>query len=141
VLVDIDQFKNVNDTFGHEAGDEALRRLAKTLQEGIRGIDLAARVGGEEFGLILTETMLASGVEVAERLRLAIKAVEIPRVGFITASFGIAEAPSCAQTARDLLARADAALYKAKREGRNRVASGEPLMVNRMVANDVQLPG
>lgn len=138
LLADIDEFKNVNDTFGHDAGDDAIRLLAKTLQAGIRGIDLAARIGGEEFALVLTETSLASGVEVAERLRSAIRATEIQAVGSITASFGVAESPFCAQTARDLLACADAALYQAKRDGRDRVVSGEPPLANCKVAGDVQ---
>ena len=91
--------------------------MAKTLQEGIRGIDMAARIGGDEFAIILTETTLDRATEVAERLRLAIKAMEVPTVGAITASVGVAEAPSCAQTVRDLLALADARLYEAKAPG------------------------
>lgn len=128
LMLDIDNFKIVNDTFGHEAGDEAIRHLAKSLQEGIRGIDLAARIGGDEFAVILTETDAARGVEVAERLRQAIKAVGIPTVksttARITASFGVAESSSGAQTTADLLACADAALYEAKHGGRDRVAQG-----------------
>jgi len=138
LMLDIDDFKTVNDTFGHEAGDEALRRLAKTLQEGIRGIDLAARIGGDEFALILAETEGARGVEVAERLREAIKATEIPTVGFITASLGVAESPSCAQTSPELLARADAALYEAKRQGRDQVTPGQLVWPNSAQAADVQ---
>lgn len=121
LLLDIDNFKQVNDTYGHDAGDEAIRQLSKTLQAGTRGIDLAARMGGEEFAVILTETNFEVGAEVAERLRQAIKQEEIPTVGYITASFGVAEFPSCAQTGRDLLMVADAAMYEAKRQGRNRV--------------------
>lgn len=121
LMLDIDDFKQVNDNYGHEAGDEAIKSLAKTLQEGTRGVDLAARIGGEEFAIVLTETSLNSAMEVAERLRLAIKSIQIPMVGQIAASFGVAEYPSSAQTARDLLAIADAALYKAKRQGRDRV--------------------
>jgi diguanylate cyclase (GGDEF)-like protein len=122
LLLDIDDFKQVNDNYGHEAGDEALRSLAKVLQEGTRGIDLAARIGGEEFAILLTETSLGGATDVAERLRLAIKGVQIPLVGHITASLGVAECPSSAQTARELQAAADAALYEAKRQGRDRVA-------------------
>jgi diguanylate cyclase (GGDEF)-like protein len=90
LLLDIDHFKQVNDTYGHEAGDEAIRQLAKTLQAGTRGIDLAARIGGEEFAVLLTETNFEGGAEVAERLRYAIKQEEIPVVGHIRASFGAA---------------------------------------------------
>ena len=124
LMLDIDHFKQVNDTYGHEAGDEAIRQLSKTLQAGTRGIDLAARIGGEEFAVILTETNFEVGVEVAERLRQAIKQEEIPTVGHITASFGVVEFPACAQTGRDLLMVADAAMYEAKRQGRDRVERG-----------------
>lgn len=122
LMLDIDQFKLVNDTHGHEAGDESLTRVGRILQEGTRGIDLAARIGGEEFGIILTETDLAGGVEVAERLRLAISSAEIPVVRRITGSFGVAECPLHAKTARELYTAADNALYEAKREGRDRVS-------------------
>jgi diguanylate cyclase (GGDEF)-like protein len=121
LLLDIDNFKQVNDSYGHEAGDEAIRRIAKILQAGTRGIDTAARIGGEEFAVLLTETELSGGLEVAERLRLSIKAEEIPIVGSVTASFGVAEFPLCAQTGRELVSVADAAMYEAKREGRDRV--------------------
>jgi diguanylate cyclase (GGDEF)-like protein len=121
LLLDIDNFKQVNDTYGHDAGDEAIRRLALTLQAGTRGIDLAARIGGEEFAVILPETDFEGGIDVAERLRIAIEETEIPSVGLITASFGVAEFPLCAPTGRELMTIADAALYEAKRGGRNRV--------------------
>ena len=137
LMMDIDRFKQVNDTHGHEAGDETLIRLGRTLQEGTRGIDLAARVGGEEFAIILTETDYNGGIEVAERLRLAIKAAEIPVVGHITASFGVADCPSGGQTSRELLAAADSALYEAKRRGRDRVY-GIHMSANSSVAGSVQ---
>jgi len=124
LYLDIDNFKQVNDTYGHEAGDEAIRRLALTLQAGTRGIDLAARIGGEEFAVILPETDFEGGLDVAERLRESIKEMEIPVVGRITASFGVAEFPLCATTGRELISVADAALYEAKRQGRDRVERG-----------------
>jgi diguanylate cyclase (GGDEF)-like protein len=138
LMLDIDKFKDVNDSFGHEAGDEALRLLAKALQEGTRGIDLAARVGGEEFAVILTETNLKGAVEVAERLRLALKTVVIPLVGRIAASFGIAEYPTHAQTSRQLWACADTALYEAKRQGRDRVAEAHAAKPNSAQSANVQ---
>src|SRR6266568_666437 len=138
LMLDIDHFKNVNDTYGHSTGDEAIRCVAKTLQEGIRGIDLAARIGGEEFALILTETNLAVGAEVAERLRVAIKVAAIPSAGSMTASFGVAQSPVSGKTAHDLLACADAALYEAKRRGRDCVVSAQPARANSSVPGDVQ---
>ncbi|HEY0379646.1 MAG TPA: diguanylate cyclase [Pyrinomonadaceae bacterium] len=136
LLLDIDNFKLVNDTYGHEAGDEVIRRLALTLQAGTRGIDLAARIGGEEFAVILPETDFEGGVDVAERLRVAIRETEISPAGTITASFGVAEFPLCAATGRELLAVADAALYQAKRGGRDRVERGVT-EANRQPAHDV----
>jgi diguanylate cyclase (GGDEF)-like protein len=121
LMLDIDHFKQVNDNHGHEAGDMAIQCVAKALREGTRGIDLAARIGGEEFAILLTETNLGGALEVAERLRLAIKGIKVPPVAQIAASFGVAECPLSGQTTRELLAAVDAALYEAKRQGRDRV--------------------
>ncbi|HKR59445.1 MAG TPA: diguanylate cyclase [Pyrinomonadaceae bacterium] len=137
ITVDIDNFKLVNDTYGHEAGDEAIRSVARVLQQGTRGIDLAARIGGEEFAVILTETSLMGAVEVAERLRVAVKSIEIPAVGHVAASFGVAECPTQAETGRELVGRADAALYEAKRQGRDRVAPATEVNANSIVASGV----
>ena len=141
LMIDIDSFKNVNDTFGHDAGDEAIRRISKVLCEGTRGIDLAARIGGEEFAVLLVETNKEGGFEVAERLRAAIKALEIPRAGRVTASFGVAECPTDAQTAAEILKAADIALYEAKRNGRDQVVATSSLKSNSMAAGDVQGDG
>lgn len=138
MLIDIDRFKQVNDNYGHEAGDEAIKYLARILQEGTRGIDLAARIGGEEFAVILTETSLEGGVEVAERLRVAISEARIPVVGRIAASIGVAECPESAQISRDLMASADAALYEAKRNGRDRVSRAPVPRPNSAEAANVQ---
>lgn len=137
LMLDIDHFKLVNDTYGHEAGDEVLRQLAKVLQEETRGIDLAARVGGEEFAVLLTETAMSGGLEVGERLRAAVARAELREAGRITASFGIAEFPSSANTAQELFQAADAAMYEAKGEGRNRVKRAAELP-NSAPAVDVQ---
>lgn len=138
VLLDLDDFKQVNDTHGHEAGDVAIQSLARVLQQGTRGIDLAARVGGEEFAVILTETNLVGATEVAERLRLTLRATEIPIIGHIAASFGVAECPSQGLTARELVASADAALYEAKRQGRDRVVPATQVKSNSVEIGSVQ---
>ena len=141
LMIDIDSFKNLNDNFGHDAGDDAIRRLSKVLREGTRGIDLAARIGGEEFAVLLVETSKDGGLEVAERLRTAIKSLEIPQAGHITASFGVAECPRDAQTAADILKAADVALYEAKRNGRDQVVALQSVRSNSMAAGDVQGDG
>ncbi|MGH9945507.1 MAG: GGDEF domain-containing protein, partial [Pyrinomonadaceae bacterium] len=123
LLVDVDLFKEVNDAHGHEAGDEVLRLLGGALQAGTRGIDTAARIGGDEFALILTETDLARGQEVAERLRQAVKELNTPGGEPLTASLGLAEFLPAVGDWRELFADADAALYEAKRQGRDRVCS------------------
>lgn len=138
LMVDIDNFKNLNDTFGHDAGDDAIRRISRVLREGTRGIDLAARIGGEEFAVLLVETGQSAGAEVAERLRVSIKALKTPSGDGITASFGVAECPTDAQTASGILKAADVALYEAKRNGRDRVVTMEPLRSNSVAAGDVQ---
>jgi diguanylate cyclase (GGDEF)-like protein len=141
LMIDIDSFKDLNDSFGHDAGDDAIRRLSKVLREGTRGIDLAARIGGEEFAVLLVETSKEGGYEVAERLRAAIKVLDIPKARHITASFGVAECPTDAQTAADVLKAADVALYEAKRNGRDRVVVMPPPRSNSMAAGDVQGDG
>ncbi len=138
LMVDIDNFKNINDTFGHDAGDDAIRRISRVLREGTRGIDLAARVGGEEFAVLLVETSQSSGMEVAERLRLAIKTLETASGASITASFGVAECPTDAQTASEIIKAADVALYQAKRNGRDQVVAIELVRSNSVAAGDVQ---
>jgi diguanylate cyclase (GGDEF)-like protein len=139
-MIDIDSFKDLNESFGHDAGDDDIRRLSRVLREGTRGIDLAARIGGEEFAVLLVETSKEGGFEVAERLRAAIKVLEIPKARHITASFGVAECPTDAQTAAGVWKAADVALYEAKRNGRDRVVAMPPRS-NSMAAGDVQSDG
>lgn len=123
ILLDVDHFKKVNDTFGHDAGDVALRQLADSLRQELRGVDTAARYGGEEFAVILPQAGVEGAVAVAERLRARIERTEVPGVGFITASFGVATYPLHA-TSRDMLVgTADRALYNAKNTGRNRICT------------------
>ena len=122
VLLDIDHFKTINDTFGHPEGDVVLREVAGRLRHCVRETDFIARYGGEEFALLLPKTMLGGALTVAERVRsdLAGLAFHDQRV---TASLGISIYPNQAITSADALVRtADDALYTAKREGRNKVA-------------------
>ncbi len=139
LLLDIDNFKKLNDTHGHNAGDEAIRHIGRVLREGTRGIDLAARIGGEEFAVLLVETELDRGLEVAERLRLAISNYSIPGGDRLTASFGVAECPTSAQTSADIMKTADMLLYKAKRSGRDRVVGYEVMRSNSAAVGDVQI--
>jgi diguanylate cyclase (GGDEF)-like protein len=131
VMADLDWFKDVNDKFGHPAGDSVLRDFARLLRESVRDVDLASRWGGEEFLLVLPGTDLAGGARVAERIRVALAGRIVLSVDGtpipVTASFGVAAAPP-ATTASELFAAADAALYEAKRAGKNRVeAAAEPV--------------
>jgi len=139
VMLDIDNFKDVNDTFGHHAGDEVIRGLGRVLQEGTRGIDLAARIGGEEFAILLVETGQSGALEVAERLRVAIREMIVPGVGQVSASFGVAECPIGGQTSSEMLNSADVALYEAKRSGRDRVVVWQPAKSKRD-SNPVVIP-
>ena len=124
IMLDIDHFKQFNDRFGHPAGDELLRQVAQVLRESARAYDVAARYGGEEFALLLPNTALEQAVQVAERLRLQIRAIEDPHAP-VSASFGIATYRYGTPPAT-LVYEADAALYRAKRAGRNRVCVYEP---------------
>jgi diguanylate cyclase (GGDEF)-like protein len=125
VLADLDDFKVVNDRFGHPIGDVVLCEFARTLAEGIRDVDMAARWGGEEFALLLPGTDLAGAAQVAERVRAALERRVVVTVNGepirVSASFGVA-ACSGAGSSEQLLETADAALYEAKRAGKNRVA-------------------
>lgn len=125
IMLDIDHFKTVNDTYGHSAGDEALKIVAGVLTESARTNDIIARIGGEEFALILTETEIEKALQVANRLRESVASTEIPNIGSITVSIGIAEYPLCAATASTLYKTVDEALYQAKEDGRNRVVQAD----------------
>lgn len=129
-VADLDWFKDVNDRYGHPAGDSLLREFAALLQESLRDVDLAGRWGGEEFLLVLPGTDLAGGAQVAERIRAALASRMVLVDGTpipVTASFGVAAVPP-EKTASELFAAADTALYEAKRAGKNRVQSAaEPV--------------
>lgn len=126
ILVDIDHFKKVNDTYGHPVGDEVLKRLAVLLKESVRAIDLAARYGGEEFVLLLTNTDRKGALQLAERVRKEAKKLKFQTNDTefsITLSMGVATFPDDARTKESLIENADEALYYAKEHGRNKVVA------------------
>ncbi|SFU93034.1 ligand-binding sensor domain-containing diguanylate cyclase [Pseudoduganella namucuonensis] len=125
VLLDVDHFKSINDTHGHQAGDQVLVAIAELLREGSRDIDVVGRWGGEEFLVVCADTDAAQAVTFAERLRAAIAGYHFPVVRHKTCSFGVATMRA-GEPVNALLGRADAALYRAKHRGRNRVESDGP---------------
>ena len=127
LVLDIDHFKQINDSFGHVAGDEVLREFSRRVRKAVRGIDLACRLGGEEFVIAMPDTDAALAMLVGERLRQKIAGdpFPIPETDHampVTVSIGVSSLAAADDTATDLIKRADAALYRAKRDGRNRVA-------------------
>jgi diguanylate cyclase (GGDEF)-like protein len=120
LMVDVDHFKQFNDTYGHPAGDAVLTRVAAILRESIRAVDVAGRYGGEEFLLVLTDTTMPGALEVADRIRARL-ATEVFDGGRITVSAGAAQFPEGGRSAEALIMSADLALYQAKKEGRDRV--------------------
>ncbi|MGN6430655.1 MAG: diguanylate cyclase [Gaiellaceae bacterium] len=129
VLVDLDNFKSINDGRGHQAGDAVLRRVGAILDSGARSADLAARYGGEEFALLAPETDLLGATKLADRLRADLEAatIELPDGNelSLTASFGVA-VKGTLERPEQLIAAADEALYEAKRNGKNRVVAADP---------------
>jgi diguanylate cyclase (GGDEF)-like protein len=130
IMLDLDKFKQLNDSVGHDAGDTALRRLADCFRQELRGVDSAARLGGDEFLLILPQAYAEGALIVAERLRARVAQIEIPGFGNLSTSIGIASFPSHATSRADLVLAADAALYAAKHAGRNCVRVAEHLPGN-----------
>ncbi len=129
VMLDIDHFKQVNDTHGHDVGDEVLIAVARILARQVRPRDLVARWGGEEFLLVLPEADLDAAIEIAERCRRALEAAR-PAGLEVTATFGVAEL-GADEPARGAVRRADVALYEGKHAGRNRVVGGaDPRVVS-----------
>jgi diguanylate cyclase (GGDEF)-like protein len=127
VIGDIDYFKLVNDRYGHPAGDDVLRRVAAALGASVRAMDTVARIGGEEFAVLLPGGTAANGHLLAERIRRIVRDTAGPATTTMTMSFGVASYPADGPDARSLIAAADAALYAAKSAGRDRtVSAGTP---------------
>ncbi|MDJ0720744.1 MAG: response regulator [Desulfobacterales bacterium] len=126
LMLDLDDFKSVNDRFGHPAGDMVLQETARLIREAIREVDLAARYGGEEFAVVLPYSDAKGARVVARRILIALRKLNLENasgapIGTITASIGIAACPDDAQDARTLIQQADAMLYQAKQSGKNRI--------------------
>lgn len=128
ILVDLDHFKNVNDNFGHQVGDEVLAAMARCLEAAVRETDFIARYGGEEFAVLLPKTHLAGALTVAERVCHEMLKLKAGPSGLkVTASFGVSGFPGrSVNTPEQLVRTADEALYKAKREGRNKISVFQP---------------
>jgi diguanylate cyclase (GGDEF)-like protein len=129
IMLDLDDFKSINDTYGHPQGDVVLEHVARVLRDASREVDIPARYGGEEMAVILPHTNLAGAYAIAERLRRAIQTLSIPtgdghNALRITASFGVAASLDGDKEA--LISGADAALYVAKRRGKNRTEASQP---------------
>lgn len=124
VMLDVDRFKQFNDTYGHPVGDEVLRSVANILRSHVREIDIVARYGGEEFVVALPQTEMDGAFALAERLRCAIEEYPWP-LRAVTASFGVATIENDCEIAAHLIARADEALYRSKEAGRNRVTCAD----------------
>lgn len=128
MVLDIDYFKSINDTYGHDAGDDVLKEFASRIRHGLRGVDLAVRFGGEEFMIVMPDTDIALALMVAERSRQRIERQSFEVSGGsahldVTISIGVSRLDGFDDTPEQLIKRADEALYKAKRDGRNRVVS------------------
>ena len=121
ILLDLDHLKRINDSFGHRAGDSALRHVADMMRSTVRDVDICGRYGGEEFVVILPQCGWEDAVHVAERLREAIASQPLSRIGQLTASFGVTTYPTAAKSKEELIEMADRAMYLAKASGRNSV--------------------
>ncbi len=122
IMCDIDDFKKINDKFGHDVGDKAIKTFSKKIHENIREIDMLARWGGEEFMILMPNVSVENARSVAEKLRTVIEKAEVETAGSFTASFGVTDL-MLDDTAETFIKRADQALYKAKHDGRNKVES------------------
>ena len=119
ITVDVDHFKRINDTHGHDVGDQVLQRLAATLATRLRQSDVVARLGGEEFAVLLPDTDLEGARTIAQELVDSQACLGYPVIGGLTISAGVSTLRGAEDSAQELLRRGDMALYQAKREGRN----------------------
>lgn len=126
VMADLDRFKNINDTYGHDAGDRVLKAIGKFLQQNVRDVDVIARYGGEEFVIMIPEAAKDAAYTLAERLRKQFAGLKLEKFPQITISLGIATYPFDGTQLDALIRNADAAMYAAKRAGRNRVVKYTP---------------
>ncbi len=126
LFVDLDHFKKINDTYGHEAGDIVLKSVATTLQKSVRQSDVIGRIGGEEFSILLPDTDTVGAVKLAEHIRLEIERL-MPEIGAlrikVTASIGVASCAHHGESMATIQKQADQAMYEAKQQGRNRVST------------------
>lgn len=127
VMLDMDHFKLINDTYGHQVGDEVLRQMGKVIIQSFRTADVHGRLGGEEFAVLLPDTSLADALAMSQRLISSLSGLQIERARGITASLGVAASDGDDLDLHGLLHRADQALYRAKAQGRNRVCVAEGL--------------
>lgn len=128
ILVDIDHFKRLNDSYGHDYGDEVLAQFAALISRNVRVVDIAARWGGEEFVVVCADVDRKGAVRIAEKLRARVEACDFGRGGPVTASFGIHWSAVAGDDLGSLVAMADKALYVAKAEGRNCLRLHRPAM-------------
>lgn len=131
IIIDIDNFKKINDTYGHQVGDEFLKKIADMISSNTRGSDIACRYGGEEYLLVMPGTSVKSAASRAEQLRLECAKIQIPYKNkklSVTLSFGVASFPDHSQEAEDIVIKADKALYKSKRSGRNCITTWDEQM-------------
>ena len=135
LVLDLDRFKKYNDTYGHLAGNDALRRVAQAIRETVRTVDFPARYGGEEFAVIVPQVDAAALSAIAERIRVSIESLPAPPDGArVTVSIGAALYPEDARDRETLFQAADARLYEAKKQGRNRVVAPTPTRASQSAA-------
>ncbi|MCI4405836.1 MAG: diguanylate cyclase [Sulfuricurvum sp.] len=142
LMIDLDNFKYINDTYGHASGDLVLKEVTKIFSSNLRNVDILARIGGDEFAVILPETPYENGHAVVEKLRASLEATPISLMYdqvSLTASFGIAEYPEQGENIESLLAGSDLAMYKAKRAGKNTIARAD--QSDQEIASEIQKKG